>query len=115
MKNKIAHRLMVIVAAAAPVIGGLTAQAQQRVENGRANDANNRIGSGGYNDPRPNMRRTVTGNQIVTGNVTGGKEFRGPVGYVDEHEFRGPTASGDVSDPFIRGSAGVPERTTPSA
>ena len=43
---------------------------------GRANDANNQVGSGGFNAP---TQRTFfnTGNLYMTGNVTGGKSFRG--------------------------------------
>src|SRR3954454_12292712 len=75
----------------AAAVGGLTllaglnahdALAQQRVNTGNARDANNRIGSGGYNDPAGNNRGQyvgVTGNDIVLNNVTGGKGFRGNV------------------------------------
>lgn len=88
-----------------------TANAQQRVgDDGRALDANNRIGSGGYNHggvaPLPN----VTGNQIITGNVTGGRAFRGAIGYTDPGAFRDVT-TGNVSDRFVRDSAGVPNDT----
>src|SRR5213075_612432 len=59
--------------------------AQQRVgEEGRALDANNRVG-----------------------NVTGGREFRGNVPYTDPREFRGNVDSADF-DRFISGSAGAP-------
>lgn len=97
-------RLLVLTAAvSAP---GLL-HAQFQVDNGRANDANNRIGSGGYNSGGVPAPETVGGNQIVTGNVTGGRSFRGDPGYSSAREFRGVT-SGDASDRFIRDSSGAP-------
>jgi len=93
--------------AAALVIGAGKAGAQYKSGNdGRALDANNRVGSAGSNGERSDNRIGPTGNQIVTGNVTGGREFRGPVGYTDSREFRGITAR-DQSDRFIRNSAGA--------
>jgi hypothetical protein len=47
-----------------------------------------------------------TGNQIITGNTTGGREFRGPVGYTDPREFRDTTGF-ERSDRFVRDSAGA--------
>src|SRR5207244_6094832 len=85
--------------------------AQQRVgEEGRSLDANNRVGSGGYNSGgiSGNLIPGPTGNQIVTGNVTGGREFRGGVQYTDPHEFRGNVAGQDF-DRFIAGSSGAPQ------
>jgi len=53
----------------------------------------------------------VTGNQIVTGNVTGGREFRGPLGYSDAREFRDNTGF-ERSDRFIRDSNGAARSPT---
>ena len=47
------------------------------------------------------------GNQIVTGNVTAGQQFRGFVPYSDPFAFRGDTRRQQL-DRFIRQSAGVP-------
>jgi len=77
-------------------------------QDGHANDANNRVGSNGYNSGS-GQHVTVTGNQIVTGNVTGGRAFRGPVPYTDPSGFMGPMGDA-VSDTFIRNSSGVPSR-----
>lgn len=83
------------------------ARAQYPVnQDGHANDANNRVGSNGVNDSRGGGP-AATGNQIITGNVTGGKEFRGPVGYRDPRAFTGPIGGGLTQD-FVRGSAGTP-------
>ena len=86
------------------------ASAQYRQDNGRALDANPRAGSGGQNDGGTGTGRNplVTGNQIITGNVTAGRQFRGPVGYTDPSAFRGPTSGMFTSDRFIRDSAGTP-------
>lgn len=96
------------LAAAVALALASSAWGQYRVDNSRANDANNRIGSGGFNDRAFNVgpAGAPTGNALVTGNVTGGREFRGPLGYTDARAFRGPTA-GYSSNNFVRDSAGV--------
>jgi hypothetical protein len=93
---------LLTLAGSSPVV------AQYRVgSDGRALDANNRIGSGGYNSGGTNRPLGPSGNDIVTGNVTGGKQFRGNVPYTDAGAFRGRT-SDFGSDTFVRESAGVP-------
>src|SRR4051812_5794668 len=72
--------LTAAVAAGLPLVAfSLPASAQQRVnQDGRALDANTRVGSDGSNDPRNGLDRrdqTVTGNQVVTGNVSGNRSF----------------------------------------
>jgi tetratricopeptide (TPR) repeat protein len=97
------------------------ASAQHRQDNnGRALDRNNRVGGDGTNSPRDTSVGSgpmVTGNQIVTGNVTGGRQFRGLVPYSDPGNFRGPTAgslSREIStDRFVAESAGVPRANGP--
>ena len=101
--------LTAAIAAALPLLV-VTADsaAQQRINaNGRALDANNRVGSGGQNPNDSGYRapQNVVGNDIVTGNVTGGKHFRGPVDYTDPGAFRGRTA-GVQMDNFLRQSSG---------
>jgi hypothetical protein len=92
----------------APAAG---AQVQQQTS-GRALDANNRIGSGGTNTYTPPARVGVYGNNVINGNVTAGREFRGFVGYSDPNEFRGFVAGKAVSD-FQKDSAGVGVPNTP--
>ncbi len=82
-----------------------TARAQYPVDNTHVNDANNRIGSGGENQRR-NIAPDVTPNDIVYGNVTGGRGFRAPASG-DPREFRGPTVGQQV-DRFTARSAGAP-------
>src|SRR4051812_44637221 len=102
-------RWMIKTAAAAVLLITPLSFAQQRVgEEGRALDANNRVGSGGYNSGPITGNLLLNGNNIVTGNVTGGREFRGNVPYTNQYEFRGPVAGQDF-DRFIAGSAGAPQ------
>ena len=114
------RRAAVMVAAGVLAAAGLAvtpnpAAAQHRSENdGRALDANRRVGGSGVNDGGVGAKGynrsgpMVTGNQIITGNVTAGRQFRGPVPYRDAGSFRGPTAGSFSSDRFIRDSSGVP-------
>lgn len=113
MKNaSVVRRLTLAVVAAMPAVflpGVSQAQFRASNQDGRALDANNRVGSGGYN-----QRRDIdqpSGNQIVTGNVTAGRQFRGPVPYSDPNVFAGPSGT-DSTDRFIRGSSGAPEYST---
>jgi hypothetical protein len=98
--------LLLLAAAAVPLYLASPASAQFRVDNSRTNDASNRIGSGGYNTggiPAPGTT-AFNPNQIVTGNVTGGQSFRGPVPYRAVGEFTGPSATANY-DRFIRDSS----------
>ena len=92
----------VVAAICAPL-----AQGQYQTENstGRARDANNRLGSGGFNDER-RLPNGVTSEDIVYGNVTRAQGFRGPLNTKDAREFRGQTAGNNVSN-FVRDSAGA--------
>jgi tetratricopeptide (TPR) repeat protein len=113
MKNGIQdwRRAAVIVAVGLLATAG-AASAQTRREDGRALDANSRVGSGGRNESAPNAMGNgqVGGNQIITGNVTAGRQFRGVVPYTDPGSFRGLTSGSFSSDRFVRQSAGVPTR-----
>ena len=117
MKMNARTKWVLMAAIAAVPVAGLTTPAVAQYQNeqrGNALDANRRIGDDRSNDTGRSYRmdnrieavRQPTGNQIITGNVTGNRQFRGPAGYVSEREFRGGTAS-DVSDNFIRSSAGT--------
>jgi tetratricopeptide (TPR) repeat protein len=105
--------ILAAAVAALPLVGlGGAAEAQHQVGgDGRALDASNQIGSGGVNRSVPGATG-ATGNEIITGNVTGGREFRGVVPYTDPRAFRGATV-GNTSDRFIRDSAGVPNQMAP--
>jgi hypothetical protein len=109
--------LKTAVASVPLVLWGATASAQYRVQNndGRALDANPRLGSGGYNSGS-DLPAPVSGNNIVTGNVTGLRYFHGRVDYTDPRAFRGndPTIE-DPSDALIRtaGDAPTPDNTAP--
>jgi tetratricopeptide (TPR) repeat protein len=106
-----AYQVLGIAAAGALLIASLaSAQVAAPGQDGRAMDANNRVGSGGLN--QGNAQPGVTPNQIIYGNVTGGKRFRGPIGETDPGAFYGPTA-GRFSDRFIAGSSSAPQPYQP--
>ncbi len=75
-----------------------TSSAQQRVGGIRANvrDASPMLGSGGYNAPVRRFRYNA-GNLFITGNVTGGKSFRGFVPYSSATQFQGTLGSSSLS------------------
>ena len=96
-------------------------------QSGGAIDANPQVGSGGrnayggyggasgayggYEDPYGAYTGGYGGygsygNNLVTGNVTGGRQFRGDVGYTDPRSFRG-AVGGSEFDAFNRGASGV--------
>jgi len=80
------------------------ARAQNALGDGRALDANLQVGSGGFNPAKRDFAAEVAlRNAIVTGNVGGGKEFRGAVGYVAPEDFRGALGSTETF-PFLRDS-----------
>ena len=101
---KTSTRLLLTAAALATV--ATTASAQFRVDRSGATDANRQVGSNGRNTvvDRPNSWDVQ--NNIVYGNVTGGKQFRGNISSFDPQSFRQFTGS-DVFDNFVRSSSGV--------
>jgi tetratricopeptide (TPR) repeat protein len=92
---------------AAVMATSVTALAQYQVENsaGRALDSNLRLGSGGYNDTRA-LPNGVTSEDVVYGNITRGREFRGNINSTDSRAFRGGTAGRNM-DAFVRDSGGA--------
>lgn len=61
---------------------------------GNALDANPQVGSGGVNTLSRDWQAEIAfRNAIVTGNVGGGREFRGSVGYTGASDFRGSLGS----------------------
>lgn len=61
---------------------------------GNALDANPQVGSGGVNSITRDWQSEIAfRNAIVTGNVGGGREFRGNVGYTGINDFRGALGS----------------------
>ena len=59
---------------AAALTGGMVSG--QQIQQGNVLDANSRVGSGGFNAPRP-LRDFNAANRIMTGNVAGGMAFQG--------------------------------------
>ncbi len=104
-----ATRIVALAVAGLVLVAAESAEAQYRIENqNRALDANNRIGSGGFNSGRPAFY-TVTPDQIVTGNVTGLSYFHGPTAARASGQFRDGNVGRRPSDELIRRSAGVPQ------
>lgn len=112
MMNQINRRNNILLAAAIAALSALgftrpaAAQYQAPGSDGRAHDASNRVGSNGLNAPRSTYGG-VSPNDIIYRNVTGGREFRGPLGERDPTAFTGRTPSNQL-DTFIRQSTGVP-------
>ena len=87
------------------VLAGVAAGQVRQLRYGGALDANYLIGSGGVNSVRQ-ANRAIDGNLYVTGQVTGGFQFRADVGYVGPDQFRMDVPSAGLGD-FVRGSAGL--------
>lgn len=92
------RRLALLIAGvclAAPT--GMRAAAQDALGGGDALDNNLNTRSGGRNAPQrlPDFRGR---NLLVTGNVVGGRGFRGSVGYTADNDFRGAIGSDDLFD-----------------
>lgn len=108
-------RISIVLAASAPVLGQnaldvgqpnrpgqrstgrLVAPITTITPHGRSLDANLQVGSGGFNAPVANFYNELAlRNAVVTGNVGGGKAFRGSVGYTAADDFRAATGSDDL-------------------
>jgi hypothetical protein len=107
MNTQTRNRILAAVAAVLPVmVAALPASAQTPV--------NNRADTGSANEANPSRSGpSYTGNQLVTGNVSGAKSFRGPVGYRDPLDFTGPTGRRGF-DRYNRDSTAAPTRSNPS-
>ena len=111
MRHTTAQAAIAIILGAGAA-AGLTADAlaQNALGDGRALDANLRVGSGGRNEAGRDFRSELEfRNALVTGNVAGGKSFRGEVGYTAANDFRGVLGSDDIyafeRDSFYSGLA----------
>lgn len=103
---------MMLIGVAVEMVAAGAVLAQYRIDNRNALDANNRLGSSGYNEAR--LDNTYgRQNYIITGNVTAGRAFRGSIGYTDPRAFRGLLPS-STFDNFVRDSSGISTRGTPS-
>src|SRR5580658_780794 len=103
MKRIARLRLLGAVMASLPVLGWTAgALGQYRVDDSHVNDANNRIGSGGYNSGHDLSQRdlSVTGNQIISGNVTGLSYFHGTDLGTDDPNYFGAASISPTLDRF---------------
>lgn len=83
-----------------------SAQVRQ-VNSGRALDSSLQVGSSGYNQTY-NPQSALNSQMYVTGQVTGGKQFRDSTGYTAANELRLTLPSQEMSN-FRRGSVGLDE------
>jgi tetratricopeptide (TPR) repeat protein len=103
---------LALACALATLAGAERAGAQNALGDGRALDANSRVGAGGRNtDGRRLSSELAFRNAIVTGNAPGGLDFRGDVGYTSPFDFRGTLGSDDLfafrRDSFFSGLGGA--------
>ncbi len=122
-KSPNTRRLLLTAALGALLAVPTLATAQQRVgQDGHANDANNQLGSGGYNTPAARPPDLVNGyrnnnaynNDVVFGNVSNGRAFTGSLPYSDPRLFQGNVAGSQV-DTFTKNSTGVAQPYTGGA
>jgi hypothetical protein len=71
------------------------AQAQVQVQDGAALDANQQVGSGGFNQAGNQVDYRAR-NLLVTGNVGGGRAFQGSIGYGADGAFQGSLGSDNL-------------------
>lgn len=71
------------------------ATSQTQVQQGDALDANQQVGSGGYNRPAAQIDYRAR-NLLITGQVGGGRAFQGQVDYGADGAFRGNLGSDDL-------------------
>ncbi len=86
-------------------IGQLPAQ-QYAAQDGHLLDANNRIGSMGWNGNARIDALAYRNNSMMTGNLTGGMSFQGQVPYASSRQFQGLSNSDSLST-FRRDSRSV--------
>lgn len=95
MKRTNAFTIAALLTASTILTCGGRAHAQDALGGGDALDSNTGVGTGGRNagaQPNPFANR----NAVVTGEVVGGRGFRGRVGYTSPTAFRGFTGSNEL-------------------
>ncbi|BAM02362.1 hypothetical protein [Phycisphaera mikurensis] len=111
------HLALALLASAASLAPPAAAQ-RAAPQNGRALDANPQAGSGGVNPQNTQLDYSAR-NLLITGQVTGGRQFRGDAGIRAEGAFGGELGSDDLfrfrADSAIPGGVGGPptQRFTP--
>lgn len=96
--------LIVAAAILAACAGAATARAQNALGDGRALDSNQKKDAPKANPQGRDIAAEVLfRNALVVGDVAGGKQFRGSVGYTGPNDFAGVLGS-DYTYPFLRDS-----------
>ncbi len=91
------HSATAILAIAAGSILAAPALAQNALGDGRSLENNLQVGSNRLNSTNNRFNNDLAfRNAIVTGNVGGGMQFRGDVGYTGVNDFRGQLGSDEV-------------------
>lgn len=87
----------ILVATLTTTFAIVSAQAQQPANNGggRALDASQQVGTGGYNVPSGQVDYRAR-NDLITGNVQGGRQFRGEIDYGAPGAFGAASATDDL-------------------
>jgi tetratricopeptide (TPR) repeat protein len=101
--HKKTYWALLAAVAGLPLLAGQAFGQQQVQGTGHANDANNRVGSGGYNDTTTSPQ--ASGNQIVNREVSGGFGFQGKLPYYGPNDFH-DNLPGQGVDSFIANSGG---------
>ena len=100
------NKLWIGTIALTTVVASVTGQTLP-TQDGRALDANFRLGGAGYNSIRSvNRSALLNGNLYITGQVSGGFSFRGRVPYRAGNELR-LTLPSETVDDFVRDSIGL--------
>lgn len=98
MSTRMPNKLLTVMGLTAVLAAGALAVAQQRVGNdGRALDANQQVGSAGYNSVEGRLDYSRQ-NNIITGNVGGGRGFQDTIDYRAVGEFQDTLGSDTLFD-----------------
>ena len=95
MTHRAAFTIATLLTTSLMAVSGRSAHAQNALGDGGALDRNPGVGTGGRNSPRP-PDPFASRNAVITGEVVGGREFRGRVGYTSPTAFRGNLGSNDL-------------------
>lgn len=95
MKRHFRNTPRTTAALLAAALASTPALGQTQVQDGGAHDANQQVGSGGYNRPAEQVDYRAR-NLLITGNVGGGRGFQGNIDYFGEGEFHGSLGSDDL-------------------
>ena len=97
--------IAIILVSLAAIVGEALGQ-QYASQDGHLLDANNRVGSMGWNGNARMDALSYRNNSLMTGNITGGLSFQGSMQYTSSRQFQGLSRSDTLSN-FRRDSVSV--------